>query len=161
MKSLVFRNSAETLSKTLAKSSSFFIHFAVFCVTPCAHDDYKSIWRNLLPKLRLVLKFLEAFLQPIKIQKKPSKFIEASSGFSLAYSRQFGNNSLYHERKYSCQFEYAYSRKYTWSNWYLKRKLILCQSSSRKKLPNFDVLNHNHSEHKNVDFWGSVKANFT
>ena len=42
MKSLVFRNSAETLSKTLAKSSSFFIHFAVFCVMSCAHDDYKN-----------------------------------------------------------------------------------------------------------------------
>ena len=44
---------------------------------------------------------------------------------------------IYHEWKYSCQFEYVYSSKHTSRNWCLSRKMILDKSSIRTKLAIF------------------------
>ena len=61
---------------------------------------------------------------------------------------------IYHERKYSCQFEYVYSSEHTSRNWCLSRRMILDKSSIRKKSAIF-LSNFSAALSKNA-YWTSL-----
>ena len=61
---------------------------------------------------------------------------------------------IYHERKYSCQFEYVYSSQHTSRNWCLSRRMILDKSSIRKKSAIF-LSNFSAALSKNA-YWTSL-----